>query len=360
VLLLALYLLWNAHPWDYLPFIDHPSSSLDARAQLLSDKIDIYNRELEDFGRLAALLLVLSGLYVIAFAISSHYVAERYRNTCAEALETVRNEFASLVGDLRAAQEQADRAVERAAVDSGRVEELVRQGSAAGRFDVPAAIERLRAQVERACASGRATPFEISDYEQVLAMLSVLAGPAEAPLLAPIYRDLAQFHDRREAGRARYYRTRANALAPGIAVESEEKSTSQTAANGPTPRPREATDPVSAAHSRARYNEALLARAEGKFEYASDLLSVALNLSRTDASFAAEIRYELACTLALQGPDHFAEAVASLRAAFENRTPAIEKRITRDIDDGGPLAALAAFPPWDKTINDLLLDVNVG
>jgi tetratricopeptide (TPR) repeat protein len=363
VLLLSLYLLWNARPWDYLPFIDRPSTNLDARSQLLSDKIDIYNHQIEDLGKMVALLLVLSGLYVIAFALFSHFAAERYQSLCAKAVDMVHEDFAMLVGDLREIREQAERAVERAAIDCGRVEELLRPHAAAKPadvvppLDIPAAVERLRAQVERAWDSRRPAAFEISDCEHALAALAVLAGPEHAALLAPMYRDLALRHERREPGRARFYRERANALAPGIAPEPR-----------PSPPPRaqrpagdaagDSADPLDSA--RAKYNLAVLNRSTGQLDDAEDLLRGALALARTDAPFTAEIRYELACTQALRGPGHFEEAMEHLKEAFRGKTPSIEQRISRDIDEAGPLRALASQPPFDKAVNDLLLDVSVS
>ncbi len=348
VLILSLYLLWNARPWDYLPFIDRPSTNLDARSQLLSDKIDIYNHEIEDLGKMVALLLVLSGLYVIAFALASHFSAERHQRLCAKAVEMVHEDFAMLAGDLREIQEQAERAVERAAIDSGRVDELFRQYTAAkplaaaSALDIPAAVQRLRAQLERARDSGRPASFEMSGCEHALAALAVLASPEQLPLLAPLYRDLALHHERRDPGRARYYRERANALAPGIAGGITGNS----------------HDPADSA--RVKYNLAVLNRSTGQLNDNEDLLRGALALAQTDSGLAAEIHYELACLQALRGPGHFEQAMAYLVGAFRGKAPAVEKRLLRDMDKGGPLHALASQPPFDKAIDNLLLDVNVG
>jgi tetratricopeptide (TPR) repeat protein len=239
--------------------------------------------------------------------------------------------------------------VERAATDSGRVEERLRQHSApapaaAAPLDIHGAVERLLAHLERARNSGRSASFEISDCEHALAALALLAGPQHAALLAPVYRDLALHHVRREAGRARFYRERANALVPGIAPEPE--------------LPHAPPEPLDAAG--ARYNQAIIVRSAGQLDNAADLLNEALKLARSDAAFAAEIRYELACTEALRGPHRFEQAMEHLKAAFRGKTPSIEKRITQDIDEGGPLQALAAQPPFDKAVNDLLLDVSVS
>jgi tetratricopeptide (TPR) repeat protein len=361
VLVLSLCLLWNARPWDYLPFVDRPSTNLDARSQLLSEKIDIYNHQTEDLEKLVAVLLVLSGLYVIAFALSSHFAAERFRGLCGDAVDRVHEDFAMLAGDLREIREQAQRAVERAAIDSGRVEELLREHPAekpaaaappGPAYDVPAAVERLRAQVNREQDAGGSTSFEMADSEHALAALAMLAGPEQSAVLAPLYRDLAVFHERRDPGRARYYRERANALVAGIAPEPAPAAAIQAETSAV------ATEPVDSA--RAKYNLAVLYRSACQLDDAEDLLRSALALSRGDAGLAAEIRYEMACAQALRGPGHFERAMAELKEAFRGKTPAIEKRISRDIDEGGPLQALAAQPPFDKAVNDLLLNVSVS
>jgi hypothetical protein len=252
VLLLSLYLVWNAHPWDDLPFIAQPATVAEAPEQALNARIDAYNRQADNLAKTIALLGVLSALYVIAFAVSTHLAAERYQDACERAVDKVRDEMAVLVGDLREIQEKAERAVERSAEDSGRMEELLRQQAA----------------------------------------VKPAAGLSDS--------------------------------------------------------------------ARVRYNLAVLKRSAGQLEDAEALLHSLLALPGTDGILPAEIRYELACTEALRGPEHFGEAMQHLREAFREKTPSIEKRISCDIDDGGPLQALAAQPPFDKGINDLLLDVSVN
>jgi len=387
VLFLSVYLLWNARSWDYLPFANRPSNNLDARSQLLNDKIEIYNHQADDLSRMVSVLLVLSAAYVIAFAVSSHLAAERYQRYCEQSLDTVHQDCAKLMGDLREVREQADRALERAAIDCGRVEELIRRSDApaqqppsppvAPQPDIASSITRLRESVaEGLNQRNPGSPFAIADYERALAALAVLAEPKHAGLLAPIYRDLALYYDNLDAGQAGHYRARANVLAPGIAPEPRRAvvprqdaaaaaaAGAATAANaeinvlaarrrGSQPPP----GPVTVA--RTKYNSALLARAEDRLDDAEDLLRNSLASARGDAGFAAEIQYELGCTLALRGPGRYEQAVECLRLAFRHKTPAIEKRISRDIDDDGALHALASQPPFDKAINDLLLDVNV-
>ena len=388
VLVLSVHLLWNARSWDYLPFANRPANDLDARSQLLSDKIDIYSHQADDLSRMVAVLLALSAAYVIAFAIASHFAAERYQRYCEQSLDTVHQDCAKLMGDLREVREQADRAVERAAIDCGRVEELIRRSDAppqppssppaAPSPDIPSSITRLRESMEEALDQRKpGSPFAIADYERALSALAFLVERKDASLLAPIYRDLALHYDNLDAGQAGYYRERANALTPGIAPEPRHTQVprednaaaaagagADMAANAESnvlaARRRGSQPPVGpVTAARTKYNAALLARAEDRLDDAEDLLRNSLASARTDAELTAEIQYELGCTLALRGPGRYEQAVECLRQAFRHKTPSIEKRISSDIDGGGALRELATQPPFDKAINDLLLSVNV-
>jgi hypothetical protein len=46
--------------------------------------------------------------------------------------------------------------------------------------------------------------------------------------------------------------------------------------------------------------------------------------------------------------------------AFQNRSKRLDDWLARDIDEGGVLYELAGAPPYDKAINDLLLNVSIG
>jgi hypothetical protein len=108
-----------------------------------------------------------------------------------------------------------------------------------------------------------------------------------------------------------------------------------------------------------KYNAAVVSIHSGGFEDAEDLLSSALDLSAGDAVLHAEIEYELACMLARRGPEASERAMEHLTRALATRTPRLDGRISHDIDEGGALYQLASQPPWDRRINDLLLNVSV-
>jgi hypothetical protein len=49
-----------------------------------------------------------------------------------------------------------------------------------------------------------------------------------------------------------------------------------------------------------------------------------------------------------------------LAAAFEHQFQALEERLAGDIEEGGPLYELASIAPYDKSVNDLLLNMSIG
>jgi hypothetical protein len=87
-------------------------------------------------------------------------------------------------------------------------------------------------------------------------------------------------------------------------------------------------------------------------------LDRALRLAPPKSPLASEIHYELACRAAVS--HDFARAIEELRAAFEHQFQALEQRLANDIDEDGQLYELASAPPYDKGVNDLLLNMSIG
>jgi len=90
---------------------------------------------------------------------------------------------------------------------------------------------------------------------------------------------------------------------------------------------------------------------------AKTYLNQALSLT-VEPTTAAEIHYDLACLLARQG--ELGEAVIELQTAFMNKTPELERKLTKDTEEGRPLFVLTAKEPYDRIVDDLLMDVSVG
>jgi hypothetical protein len=87
-------------------------------------------------------------------------------------------------------------------------------------------------------------------------------------------------------------------------------------------------------------------------------LDRALRLATPKSPLTSEIHYELACRLAAS--HDFARAIGELTAAFEHQFRALEERLANDIEEGGQLFELAATVPFDKAVNDLLLNMSIG
>ncbi|MGI8741179.1 MAG: hypothetical protein ACR2NN_01150 [Bryobacteraceae bacterium] len=93
------------------------------------------------------------------------------------------------------------------------------------------------------------------------------------------------------------------------------------------------------------------------FTAAKTYLNQALGLI-ADPAAAAEIHYDLACLLARQGK--LGEAVIELQTAFMNKSPELERKLAKDTEEGGPLYELAVERPYDRILDELLMDVSVG
>ena len=83
----------------------------------------------------------------------------------------------------------------------------------------------------------------------------------------------------------------------------------------------------------------------------------ALALS-TEPSVTAEIHYTFACVLARH--HHLDEASEELEAAFAQADRIVAEMLAKDIEEGGPLCALANTEPFDFQVNRLLMSVSVG
>lgn len=84
----------------------------------------------------------------------------------------------------------------------------------------------------------------------------------------------------------------------------------------------------------------------------------ALSLAPPDSSLASEIHYDLACWFA--DNREFAHALGELTLALQHQSKAIDDRLARDIEEGGQLYQLACTAPFEKALNDLLLNMRIG
>ncbi len=87
-------------------------------------------------------------------------------------------------------------------------------------------------------------------------------------------------------------------------------------------------------------------------------LERALRLAAPESPQASEIQYELACHSA--ACRNFPSAMRELTAAFEHQFKTLDERLARDIEERGKLYELASTPPFEKAVNDLLLNMSIG
>ena len=87
-------------------------------------------------------------------------------------------------------------------------------------------------------------------------------------------------------------------------------------------------------------------------------LTRALSLAPADSRLASEIHYDLACWFA--DNRDFSHALGELTLAFQHQSKALDDRLAQDIEEGGRLYYLASTPPFEKALNDLLLNMSIG
>ena len=87
-------------------------------------------------------------------------------------------------------------------------------------------------------------------------------------------------------------------------------------------------------------------------------LTRALSLAPPDSRLASEIHYDLACWFA--DNQDFSHALGELTLAFQHQSKTLDDRLARDIEEGGRLYQLASTPPFEKALNDLLLNMSIG
>ena len=86
-------------------------------------------------------------------------------------------------------------------------------------------------------------------------------------------------------------------------------------------------------------------------------LNRALLLAPSDSELACGIHYDLACWHAAN--NDLTHCTGELALAFQRPSKALDDRIAQDIEEGGELYKLANTPPFDKVLNDLLLNITL-
>ena len=384
LLILSVYLLWNARQWDYLPLHTSYTSDLDARAQLFQDKLEIYSRRVNDMESLVIILLGITGLYTIVFILTADFNARSTGRQVARAMLNVKEQMAISIGNLRELKEEAraafraeaKKASERLDQIQQRAHEMIEQARAEAQSvaPVPGEIERDIEKIQQRLAELAAGPHsdeerrELMHYEAALPTVELFHSRRLGVQLARTYGTLAKYYATTDPIRSRFYLNRAAVLAPGDFETANNAGALAMEGNPPDlRRAREHFEQSLASQpnqQRAKYELARIARSEPDFEKALGLLESALRSEKwetqQDAGHTALVQYELACVLAHRGLQNYQRAIDCLSGAFEHPSPQLDEWLLRDIEEGGDLFELANTPPYSKAIDELLMNVSVG
>jgi hypothetical protein len=312
VLLVAVVELWNYRQWDYLPLHAVHSSEPDQRARALEDRVEILTRRVGDMELLVMVLLGSSGLYAIVFVVTSYFSAMGFARQADRAIAHIQDQIGIALGDLRELQEDTQRKL-----DEGPALSVVKAKEF--RAELRAMIqEELTANQES--APRPAMHPAVNHDARIAAMLAKTSAWSPEKMDDRAKLELLQFED--EAARLEI----AGAPEPPPALASLYRSFARLYS--------------SEDQMRARHH-----------------LTQALRLAPADSPLASELHYDLACWFAADRD--FEHAMGELSAAFQHQSRALDDRLAIDIDEGGKLDELASTPPFDKALNDLLLNVSV-
>jgi len=301
VLLMASWELWNYRQWADSPLNDSKFTAED-RARLLEDRVDLLTKRVGDMQLLVLILLGTSGLYAIVFVASSYFSATSFARQADQTISNIQDQIGLAMGDLRELQEQT--------------EERVRELTAAAQPAVAITAAPAPAPTEPAPVKSAV------DWEAEITRIAVrVAAWREAHLDERTRGELVQDE---------FNAIRLEVSAPPSAVPAL----------------------AEVYFSLARiYSSADGARA--KF-----YLERALRLAPPESGLASEIHYQLACRYAAS--HDFPYALRELTAAFEHQSKALDEKLASDIEEGGRLYELASTAPFDKAVNDLLLNMSIG
>jgi hypothetical protein len=301
VLGMAGWELWNYRQWSALP-LGEPTLSAAQRARILSDRVDLLTRRVGDMQLLVLILLGTSGLYAIVFVASSYFSASSFARQADQTIANMQDQIGFALGDLRELQEQTEQ----------RVKEMA----------APAPVPPAPPPAVSAPAAEAPPPEDLRQWES---------------RIAEIRARIASWHAGEAGESARIELIEDEARTIGLELSS-------------------------AARDRTPLAELYLGF--GQIYAGSDsararfYLERALHLAAPESAVASQIHYSLACRYAAS--HEFPRAMRALAAAFQHQFWTLEERLAGDIEEGGPLYQLASTPPYDKTVNDLLLNMSIG
>lgn len=317
MIVVSVIVLWNTHQWDYLPVRSPDRIDTEVRAQMLQDRIEILSRRAADMELLVTTLLALAGLYTVIFVVTSYFTSATFGRQADRSARMIKDELGLALGDLRSLQEETRQvlreesktASERLDAIHAETRKLINESEGQLKqgfltyseiaLNLHAISQRLSLLVGRRMSDEER--LELIQYEQALAPLDAIGARQLGADMAPVYRLLGQHYADSDLARSRFYLQRGLAIAP---VGSQNL-------------------------------------AENHYELARTYSRMV-----TQAPAERTLYYNL--------------AIEQLRAAFRHPSKSLEDSLARDIEEGGVLYQLASTPPFDKAVNDLLLNVSVG
>ena len=296
--------------WNYRDLTESPQNasgfSVDDRAQVLQYRMETLTKRVGDMQLLVLILLGTSGLYAIVFVASSYFSATSFARQADQTINNIQDQIGLAMGDLRELQEETEK----------RVRELTAE---AAKPTVPPPVVTA-AVPEPAPVPAQSSPTV--DWEAEIGKIG--------SRLAALRNTHLDERARTELVQDEFAALRLDVLA---------------------------SPSVSSAFADVYFRLAMIYSssdgARSKF-----YLERALRLAPADSALASEIHYQLACRYAAS--HDFPYALRELTAAFEHQFKALDEKLAGDIEEGGKLYELASTAPFDKAVNDLLLNMSIG
>lgn len=295
--------------WNYRDLTASPQSAsgfgADDRAQVLEYRMETLTKRVGDMQLLVLILLGTSGLYAIVFVASSYFSATSFARQADQTINNIQDQIGLAMGDLRELQEETEK----------RVRELT---AAAAKPPAPPPVVPA-AVPEPAPMPAQAKPTV--DWEAEIGKIGSRIPAHTTHLDERARTELVQD----EFAALRLDVLASPSVSPAFADVYTRLALIYSSSDG----------------------------ARSKF-----YLERALRLAPADSTLASEIHYQLACRYAAS--HDFPYALRELTAAFEHQFKALDEKLAGDIEEGGKLYELASTAPFDKAVNDLLLNMSIG
>ncbi|MGP0076312.1 MAG: hypothetical protein ACLPWF_30730 [Bryobacteraceae bacterium] len=308
VLVTASWELWDYRQSAYLR-LNETGLNTDDRARILDDRMELLTRRVGDMEKLVLILLGTSGLYAIVFVVSSYVSTTTFARQADQTISHIQDQIGLAMGDLRELQEETEQQLHQMTANASAVapapaakppdQRLQPTAPAQTPADWAAQIAEIAARLEawQDRSLGEQARLELVRAEHSAISIEVTAGSHASSALAELYLGFGRIYTSSNAG--------------------------------------------------------LCDTARSRF-----FLERALRLAAPESPLASEIHYQLACQFAAS--HDFPYAVRELAAAFEHQFKSLDERLAGDIEEGGKLYELASTAPFDKAVNDLLLNMSIG